>query len=70
MTFNRDELDVLISGLAAAAARRESQARSVRYGRHHSLHNDTGWRCWLETDAEHFVFALRRRGFHAWMEAV
>lgn len=36
----------------------------------YSLHNDTGWRCWLEADAEHFVLNLRRQGHYAWAETL
>ena len=35
MVFTRQELTAIIDALAIAAARRESQARAVKYGRHH-----------------------------------
>lgn len=35
MNFKFDELTAVIDALALPASRRESQARAVKYGRHH-----------------------------------
>lgn len=48
MPLSVDDLDTILSALATAASRRESQARAVKHGKHHD-------------DAAAKMRALRRR---------